>query len=286
MADLPRWPDISVRFDDEPGTSAAARRPWWPGPRFRRRSGGGSEAAGFSSVKEMRVATIIADDARHQVHYRSGASDKRVIQQIVAERDYDFRVSTRYGEIAAFLESQRQKGQRPLIVDAGANIGFSSLYFSLVFDGAVVVALEPEPANFALLQRNVAGRDVHCVRAALTSSEGTARISDPGEGAWGFRAERDTAGDVPCVSVGMLYRQYCGDGLYPFLVKIDIEGGEEDVFRANTEWLAETPLVMVELHDWLLPGRGTSRNFLRAVAESDRDFVPLGENILSIRHRF
>jgi len=34
-----------------------------------------------------------------------------------------------------------------------------------------------------------------------------------------------------------------------------------------------------------LPGRGTSGSFLRAVAEADRDFVPLGENILSIRHR-
>jgi FkbM family methyltransferase len=233
----------------------------------------------------MHSATITADGQRHEAHYRPGTSDKRVIQQIIIERDYDLRASTRYGEIVEFLERQRRSGLHPLIVDAGANIGISSLYFSLVFAGAVVVAIEPEPANFALLQRNVAGRDVDCVRAALASSEGAARIVDPGEGAWGFRAERDVAGDVPCVSVDMIYRQYRRDDLCPFLVKIDIEGGEDEVFRANTEWLAETPLVIIELHDWLLPGRGTSRSFLRAVAEGDRDFVPLGENILSIRHR-
>lgn len=44
---------------------------------------------------------------------------------------------------------------------AGGNAGFSSLLFKLLWPGATVVALEPDPSNYAVLQRNTAG----CVRA-------------------------------------------------------------------------------------------------------------------------
>jgi len=38
------------------------------------------------------------------------------------------------------------------------------------------------------------------------------------------------------------------------------------------------------LHDWLLPGQGTSRSFLKCMAALDRDFVHIGENVFSIRN--
>ena len=270
----PRWLDVKVEFADEP---KASRFSWLSRTPHARTNRGAQD--------QLRTAVITIDGRRHEARYRPGTSDKKVIEQIVIERDYDLCASTRYGDISDFLNRQRQQGLRPLIVDAGANIGISALYFSLVFEDAVVVAIEPEPGNFELLQKNVAGRDVHCVQAALASSDGVARVFDPGEGAWGYRAERDAAGDVPCISLDTVYQQFGRADLFPFLVKIDIEGGEEDVFGGNTAWLADTPLLIIELHDWLLPGRGTSRGFLRAVAEAERDFVSLGENILSIRHR-
>ena len=274
------WPEITVEVAGE------LRWPsWWPG-RWRHQ--------GFASWYErrnrvpagaLRTATVAADGRKREVRFRPHTSDRRVIRQIIVDGDYDLRRCTRYEEIARFLDGQRRRGLRPLIVDAGANIGISALYFSLVFDAAVIVAIEPEAANFALLQKNVAGLDVHCLQAALASAAGMASVFDPGWDAWGFRTRYDQQGDVPCVSIDMAYQQFAHDDVFPFMAKIDIEGAEEDVFGSNTGWIAQTPLLIVELHDWLLPGGGTARHFLRAMADADRDFVPLGENILSIRHK-
>jgi FkbM family methyltransferase len=279
-APLHRWPEIAVTIAGEfPWPS------WWPSRWRHQGFASWYEDVSGASGAELRTATIVAADRRRELRFRSGTSDRRVIRQIFLDHDYDLRRCTRYTEIAEYLSRQRRRGLRPLIVDVGAHIGVSSLYFSLVLNSAVVVAIEPEPGNFALLQRNVAGLDVHCLQAALAASEGKARIVDPGEGTWGFRTERHSEGDVPAVPLDTIYRQFLRDDLLPFMVKIDVEGAEEDVFSANNGWITQTPLLVIELHDWLLPGRGTARNFLRAIADTDRDFVPLGENILSIRHK-
>jgi FkbM family methyltransferase len=272
------WPLIEVEVAGELQWPS-----WWPG-RWRHQGLANWYERRMTANDALRTATVISQSRRQQVHFRPDTSDRRVINQIIVDRDYDLRRSTRFPEIMRFLDRQRRRGLRPLIVDAGANIGISALYFALAFDAAVVVAIEPEPGNFALLRSNAAGFDIECLQAALASSEGMARVFDPGWEAWGFRTERHSEGDIPCVTVDMVYRQFANDGVFPFLVKIDIEGAEEDVFSANTEWIARTPLLVVELHDWLLPGRGTARHFLQTIAQADRDFVPLGENILSIRH--
>ena len=72
------------------------------------------------------------------------------------------------------------------------------------------------------------------------------------------------------------------EGCFPFAVKIDIEGAEREVFSANTEWIEHIPVIIVELHDWLLPKKATALPFLRAVSRYDRDFVQVGENAVSI----
>jgi hypothetical protein len=65
----------------------------------------------------------------------------------------------------------------------------------------------------------------------------------------------------------------------PLILKIDIEGGEDALFNGNTDWLSKFPLVIIELHDWMLPFSGSSRNFIKAVAQHDFDFVYRGENV-------
>ncbi len=70
----------------------------------------------------------------------------------------------------------------------------------------------------------------------------------------------------------------------PFLVKIDIEGFEADLFKENTEWVQKFPVLIVELHDWMLPRSANSQNFLKCVSSLDRDFVFRGENVFSIKN--
>jgi FkbM family methyltransferase len=229
--------------------------------------------------------TLTAGPASRPFVYRPGGSDEPVIQSIFQAGAYELRDRERGNGLRAYGATQRALGKTPLIVDAGANIGASAVFFALTHPGAAVVAIEPEPENFSLLQENVAGLPVACLRAALASVEGHVALSDPGIGAWGHRtgAPAPGAGPVPTVTMNALYAAYAATHV-PYIAKIDIEGAEADLFSRNLDWVAQTPMIIIELHDWLLPRQGSSRHFLRCIAEQDRDLMVLGENLVSIRN--
>jgi FkbM family methyltransferase len=228
----------------------------------------------------------LADGTRRAFYYRANSSDQNVIRDIFQARQYDVRRLSRAQELFGLLERQASAGRRPLIVDAGANIGASTVHFMTTVPTALVVAVEPDVANFELLLKNAAGPNVQAVNAAISSTRGHARVFDPGEGHWGYRtrliAEDENLADaVPRVTINDIYNSHSGQH-FPYIVKVDIEGGESDLFSGNTEWVARTPLVIVELHDWLLPKAGTSRPFLECISKLDRDFVQQHEDIFSI----
>jgi FkbM family methyltransferase len=218
-------------------------------------------------------------------HYRPGGSDERVVQEVLRGREYDFARLRRGPELNALYGRLAASGRAPLIVDAGANIGASAIWFALSFPAARVVAIEPEAENFALLKANTEGASVVALRAALAARPGRVRLVDPGEGAWGFRTapagETLGAADVAAVTVSELYAARA-ETCAPFVVKIDIEGAEADVFAADTGWVEATPVIVIELHDWLLTGQASARPFLQCVSALDRDFVYVGENVFSI----
>jgi FkbM family methyltransferase len=214
-------------------------------------------------------------------YLRDGTSDVTVFDQVITRRQYDLRRLKRVSDLVAYLAHRKAGGKAPFILDAGANIGASAMFFADHIQDAVILALEPDAGNFALLSKNIDRRYVQPMQTALSSTGGFARIVDPGEGHWGYRTEKQDGSGIPCVTVNDIYAQ-AEARCFPFIVKIDIEGGEADLFSQNTEWVSRTPLLIVELHDWLLPRTGNSRHFLRCVSQLDRDFVYIGEDIYSI----
>jgi FkbM family methyltransferase len=231
------------------------------------------------------LATLVVETPvrQHTLYYRPDTSDEHVIWQIFARGDYDLATLQRFADLREFVERRHGEGRRPLIVDAGANIGVSAVFFALAFPTATIVAIEPEAGNHELLVRNTQGLDVKCLRAALSAEAGDVALVDTGSGSWAFRTDRSAAGHrIPCVTIDALYNEFGGRDLYPFVAKIDIEGGEEDVFARNTDWVAKTPVVVTELHDWLFPRQRTALPFLRCISGQDRDFVYNGEDVFSI----
>jgi hypothetical protein len=71
----------------------------------------------------------------------------------------------------------------------------------------------------------------------------------------------------------------------PFIAKVDIEGFESDLFSQATEWLSETFVVHIEPHDWMMPGKGTSLTFQRAMAEHKYEMFLAGEILTYVRLR-
>jgi FkbM family methyltransferase len=215
---------------------------------------------------------------------REGTSDWMTFDQIFIEEDYDLRPLSRYAELTEHYRALCRQGT-PLIIDLGGNIGLSPVYFSMMWPEAQIVAVEPEPTNFTLLSENIAGRPrIRAIQAGIASRGGRLSIVDEKAGKNAFQTEISQDGAVAAVTVGEIVAEYRARGCIPFAIKIDIEGAESELFSSDHEWLDDFPLAMVELHDWLYPGQRTSRNFLAAVAEKDRDFIYLDENIFSIRN--
>jgi len=232
------------------------------------------------------IATIKLGQQERQLLYRPGTSDQQSILQVFRDQQYNINRLRRGKELIDYMKRQEGRELAPLIVDAGAYIGGSAVYFSSLLPSAHVVAIEPHPGNFDILSRNIAGASVEPMRVALASKVGHVRVTDPGQGLWGMRTELNTGeipmGElVPTVTINDIYASHTR--CFPFIVKIDVEGFERDIFSANTEWVAKTPLIIVELHDWLLTRQGTATPFLRCISALDRDCVLLGEeNVFSI----
>jgi FkbM family methyltransferase len=230
---------------------------------------------------------------KRSFRYRQQTSDEPVIQQIFIQRDYDISRLSRAGDIRSVYQQILSAGRVPLIIDAGANIGAGTLYLADTWPEAQVIAIEPGSDNLELLSRNTSGlQHVSCIHAALACRSGEMLLIDPGIGHWGLQAlpaSQIIAGAVVCErisAIGMhdLLQQQPADRT-PFLCKIDIEGGERDLFSDQTDWIDQFALLVIELHDLLMPRQGVSRSFLQAIAMRDRDFVYLGENIFSIANQ-
>jgi len=211
------------------------------------------------------------------------ATDLSVMAQIYRSEDYDLARLPRWRDIEARYAEITRAGGDALIVDCGANIGASALYFAEQFALARVLAVEPQPGNFLVLSRNCAGNPrIVPLQAAVASEDKRGTLLDPGKGNWGFRVSERSGGDVEMVSLNSLLARTGGA---PFIVKIDIEGFEAELFSRNLEWLDRFYVLIIELHDWMLPRQRSSHSFLRAIGALDRDFVHAGENVFSIANR-
>jgi FkbM family methyltransferase len=227
-----------------------------------------------------KIQLAVSEHSKRDFYYRpESVGDKGVIQQIFQNQDYElshFRLTERLMKLG---ETESRRGRELLIIDAGANIGAAALYFSFRFSGSKVIAIEPEKKNCELLRMNCAGLNITIVEAALGCEAGESFLSDPGLSDWGFRTGDTGEYEVDVVTVDQLFDTLDREKVAPLICKIDIEGGEANLFKSNYSWLGRFPLVIIELHDWLLPGEGNSRNFLKAALEFDFDFVYRGENL-------
>jgi FkbM family methyltransferase len=140
-----------------------------------------------------------------------------------------------------------------LIVDLGANAGYAAVFFALCYPTARILAVEPVPANAAILRRNAAPFErLDVVEAAAWPHPARLALVDPGKGYWGIRVAPDATGKVTAVTIPELLVRAGRDTID--LLKIDIEGAERQLFGQHTEWLTQVRVLVVELHDRFVPG--------------------------------
>jgi len=218
--------------------------------------------------------------------YGRGAEDVISIIQIFIAEFYNLKqLGVRYGDLVNDYNSILATGKTPLIIDCGANIGLTSVYLSKCFPLAKVVSIEPDQTNCDFSVLNTKGRDVDVLRAAVGNKMGACSIVDSSVNSNSFRVEADNSGreKIDMLTVDNVIQKY-SDRCIPFIIKIDIEGFERNLFENEVDWISRFRLMIIELHDWMLPKEANSLNFLRAISRENRDFVFYNENIFSIKN--
>lgn len=224
------------------------------------------------------------DGASRDFYIRQDSvGDKGVVQQIFFSQDYETKKWAHDGFLRKFYDESRVSGV-PLIVDAGANIGASTAFYLLKYPGAAIFSIEPEKNNLELLKINCEGSGVEIFSGGIAASDGIMFLHDPGGSDWSFRLVERGEISVPVISLGTILANKKDDSI-PFILKIDIEGGERLLFSKNTEWLDSFALVVIELHDWLFPLQQVSKDFFKAIAKYDFDVIAKGENFFCFNRR-
>ena len=209
--------------------------------------------------------------------------DLTMIYQIFYNEDYDIKKFIRHEEIYEFYSNCIKVNKKiPLIIDCGGNIGLATKYFSKTFSKSKIICIEPNENNIEQAKKNNKNNfNIDFLKAAVGSVNGEGKIDDYSMPNSMFQVTIEKKGDFPIICINSILKKY--QQFVPFIIKIDIEGFESELFSKNTEWIDMFPLVIIELHDWMLPKTANSNNFLKEISKLDRDFLYFNENIFSIK---
>jgi FkbM family methyltransferase len=192
----------------------------------------------------IRVEYIILQQ-NLQISLRIWGSDVFVFKQILVEKEFE--------EVLKLFE--QTFGHRPyFIVDAGSNIGCTSIYFLTFNAKAKILAIEPSSANIRLAEQNATdnnfAKNVMFIQKALWFRNEKLAISDKFRDGldWSIMTTPSEGGEINSVTPHETFTYL--QSTVVDLFKIDIEGSEAALFslEADLGWLDNVKMITVEIH--------------------------------------
>jgi FkbM family methyltransferase len=236
---------------------------------------------GAKLVQENGLYNIYLDNTHFQL--RKGSSDIDVFVQVILKKEYQFIIDIIH------------KNGIPLrtMIDAGANIGLTSILFAKIFPELTIKAFEPDAANYVALQRNISinklNGKIDPFQAGITPVTGWLiaddnKFLDNREWSRSFKvvAEPVKGEGTEGYAIHDILRQHEWDEI-DFL-KMDIEGGEEAIFDVGETYphfLNKVNMIALEIHD-----TNTIRQRIYAILRENHFFLmEVGELTLGIKNK-
>jgi FkbM family methyltransferase len=176
----------------------------------------------------------------HQFSYRNykiGVSDFLSVAYQVKEYFVDERMK--------FTSSNPE----PLILDCGANVGVSILYFKSLFPKSRIEAFEPDPKIIQNLKNNISANNISGVtvhqKAVWKNNDGISFGVEGADGGSVFLENKNTIKVETIRLKDLLAKQTRVD-----VLKIDIEGAETEVIKDCNEELKKVKYLFVEYHSF------------------------------------
>jgi FkbM family methyltransferase len=146
-----------------------------------------------------------------------------------------------------------------VIVDLGANVGYTVAHFAALYPTARIIGLEMDANNFMLAKQNTdwCKDGVTLINAAIWSSDGYVNFAGLGEDAFHVVGTANGSSDADESPTNRRVRSMSMETLMKELdidridyLKMDIEGAEAElILRSNPTWLSRVNAMKVELHD-------------------------------------
>jgi FkbM family methyltransferase len=200
--------------------------------------------------EELHWTIQLNAGSTHVVTRKYPSSDVGILFQVLGKKEYQ-------PAIDLILKANPDAANSRLrIVDAGANVGFATLYFKSQFPKADIVSLEIDPTNLKQLRRNVAlnaSDHIEVFENALWKGNANLVIRkdfrDGSECSY-YVDETTGPGEVEGRDLFYFMKKKGWDAID--ILKIDIEGGEKYIFQEAQqadEILSKVNVLAIEIHD-------------------------------------
>jgi len=138
--------------------------------------------------------------------------------------------------------------KEPVIIDCGANVGLSALFFAQSFPKAKILAYEADANIHQCLSANV--KQLHNVeaihKAIWTNNDGVQFSAEGADGGSVSIADSARTINVPSVSLSDVLAQHTTIAM----LKMDIEGAEVEVIRSAKNDLHKCENIFIEYHSF------------------------------------
>lgn len=203
--------------------------------------------------EETSKIKITLNDRPIFIEFRHNQSDLYILRENFVYNIYDFEYKKVVSEVTT-------------IVDLGANIGLSSLYFQGCFPDARIVCVDPVKENVELIHKNAKNNNFSWIieRVAVqakpgkvklypnewwsssTVTENVANARQSKKGRFEHTLQRPVE-EVEAVPVDKILDRNKVDTVD--ILKMDIEGAEEQSLLNSEKWLHRVKILNVEIHD-------------------------------------
>lgn len=196
-------------------------------------------------IDEEASAYVVSKEGV-QILLRKGSSDLKVFRQIIINEEFK--------NVVQLIRQHDIKIKN--VIDAGANIGLTTLYLKAHFPDAEVLCVEPDDSNQTQLLQHITLNNlanVDLIRGGVWSHNSWLNIDNTFRDGleWSRRLQlaENERGDIPVYSINHILAEKQWESID--LLKMDIEGAEEAIFSESSDlsFLSKIKVITIEVHD-------------------------------------
>ena len=193
---------------------------------------------------EFRGNEFALKSKDREIYLRKEGSDISVCWQILIQNEYK----------TVFDSAKLNRLEVNTIIDAGSNIGLTTLQFLKYFPEARIIAIEPDLENFKQFSKNTKkfSENVVMLQKAVWSENTRVFLHSDfrDHQDWSKRVlKTENSMEIEAVSVNSIMEEYQIETID--ILKMDIEGGESEIFKSDCDlsFLDKTKMIAIEIHD-------------------------------------